>query len=212
MNGQQIGLVQFDGCRIVWSRRSVSNIWIPIWAQRWFESRSELKDDGSSNSFLPLLIQRHRGVTLLAVGVSSYSCLFQLGIRPNHKSMYCKGKTLSLLCDITFNAWPMFFLERSLFWYRLIGAIPPRGITGLRIKGGKRFHKMRKGKCFHTMRKGEVFPQNEKKKFWVCEAKSSGINRDLGTHTQGQRFSQSRTLFKTILQEKENIQKPMKWK
>ena len=135
MNGHQNGLVEFDSCRIVWSRRSVSNIWIPIWAQRWFESRSELKDDGSSNSFLPLLIQRHRGVTLLAVGASSYSCLFQLGIKPNHKSIYCKGKTLSLLCDITFNAWPMFFLERSLFWYRLIGAIPPRGITGLRIKG-----------------------------------------------------------------------------
>ena len=38
----------------------------------------------------------------------------------------------------------MFFLEGSLFWYRLIGAIPPGGITGLRIKGGKCFHKMRK--------------------------------------------------------------------
>ena len=100
---------------------------------------SQLKD-GSSNSFLPLLIQRHRGVTLLAVGASSCICLFQLRIKP----MYCKSKTLSLLCDITFNARPMFFLERSLFWYRLIGAIRPRGITGLRIKGEMCFHKMRK--------------------------------------------------------------------
>ena len=41
----------------------------------------------------------------------------------------------------------------------------------------------------------DQYSKNEKKKFWVCEAKSSGINRDLGTHTQGQRFSQSRTLF-----------------
>ena len=106
---------------------------------------------------------------------------------------------------ITFNPMPDVFFGRGLCFG--IGLLVPShqgGITGLRIKGGKRFHKMRKGKCFHkmrkgkcfhTMRKGEVFPQNEKKKFWVCEAKSSGINRDLGTHTQGQRFSQSRTLF-----------------
>ena len=47
---------------------------------------------------------------------------------------------------ITFNAWPMFFLERSLFWYRLIGAIPPRGDKRIKDQGGN------------------VFPQNEERK------------------------------------------------
>ena len=65
---------------------------------------------------------------------------------------------------ITFNAWPMFFLERSLFWYRLIGAIPPRGDKRIKDQGGN------------------VFPQNEEKKVQYQ------YTRDLGTHLRPRIF------------------------
>ena len=66
---------------------------------------------------------------------------------PAEKLPTSKNYPLSAILPdyITFNAGPMFFLERSLFWYWLIGAIPPRG--GKRIKD----------------RGGNVFPQNERK-------------------------------------------------
>ena len=94
-----------------------------------------------THSFLCWLIQKQRPVTWLAT-------VPHLAPPTLLSTMKCKTKWQNArprLPILRLTQCPMFFLEGwSLFWYRLIGAIPPGGITGLRIKGGKCFHKMRK--------------------------------------------------------------------